>query len=366
MAITRSSYRGCLLGMAVGDAMGYTVDSRSWAEIQEDYGPNGLLGYDLVNGYAEITSYTQLCAFTCNGLLLGITRGQMLGKMAPFVKYIGLSSKEWAASQRPWGRPDKIFCWLLRKNEICRRHCMDTRMLDTLSRDPLGTPEEPRNNFSTPGGLTSAIGVGLFSGQGKMRLPELERLGAEAVALTHGSPTAFLSGALLAHIVALCLHHPNASLKMTFNKALDHVQEQFGHQYSQCFELTKAVRYAMTLADSPNISPVEAMESLECFYAHQVIAGAVYACLTNSEDFDRAMITAVNHSGRSAAVGAIAGAILGARMGEETLPEFYIECLEPAELLRELADDLFDGCPMEMGNKLFDLDWDHKYLHGGM
>ena len=40
----RSAYRGCLLGLAVGDAMGYTVDSKSWAEIQEDYGPNGLLG----------------------------------------------------------------------------------------------------------------------------------------------------------------------------------------------------------------------------------------------------------------------------------------------------------------------------------
>ena len=56
MALQQTSYRGCLLGMAVGDAMGYTVDARSWQEIQEDYGPNGLLGYDLVNGYADVTS----------------------------------------------------------------------------------------------------------------------------------------------------------------------------------------------------------------------------------------------------------------------------------------------------------------------
>ena len=118
MALQQSSYRGCLLGMAVGDAMGYTVDHRSWSEIQEDYGPNGLLGYDLVNGYADVTSYTQLAAFTCNGLLFGLTRGQMLGKMAPLVKYIGLSSKEWAASQRPWGRPDKSFCWLLQNRRL--------------------------------------------------------------------------------------------------------------------------------------------------------------------------------------------------------------------------------------------------------
>lgn len=73
----------------------------------------------------------------------------------------------------------------------------------------------------------------------------------------------------------------------------------------------------------------------------------------------------MNHSGRSAAVGAVTGALLGARMGESALPEFYMECLEPAELLLELADDLTNGCPMEMGSLLFDGDWDRKYLHGG-
>ena len=83
MAVPQLIYRGCLLGMAVGDAMGYTVASRSLQEIREDYGPNGLLGYDLMNGYAEIASYTQLPAFTCTGLLLGLTRGQLLGRMAP-------------------------------------------------------------------------------------------------------------------------------------------------------------------------------------------------------------------------------------------------------------------------------------------
>ena len=106
----RSLYRGCLLGLAVGDAMGYTVDSRSWREIQEDYGPNGLLGYDLVNGYADVTSYTQLAAFTCNGLLLGLTRGQVQGKMAPFYKYIALAHKEWSWSQRSWNRPEQSHC----------------------------------------------------------------------------------------------------------------------------------------------------------------------------------------------------------------------------------------------------------------
>jgi len=82
-------------------------------------------------------------------------------------------------------------------------------------------------------------------------------------------------------------------------------------------------------------------------------------------DFDRAMIVAVNHSGRSAAVGAIVGAILGIRLGDSALPEFYLEGLEPLEVLQELAEDMFTGCPLEKGSKLFDLDWDYKYLNGG-
>ena len=89
-----------------GDACWAWRWATPWA-IQENYGPNGLLGYDLANGYADVTSYTQLAAFTCNGLLIALTRGQMMGKMAPLVKYVGLSSREWMASQRPWERKER-------------------------------------------------------------------------------------------------------------------------------------------------------------------------------------------------------------------------------------------------------------------
>ena len=68
----------------------------------------------------------------------------------------------------------------------------------------------------------------------------------------------------------------------------------------------------------------------------------------------------------SAAVGAVTGALLGAKFGEEALPEFYLDCLEPTELLRELADDLAQGCPMEKASLLYDGDWDRKYRHAGM
>ena len=365
MANLQSAYRGALLGLAVGDAMGYAVDAKSWTEIQEDYGPNGLLGYDLVNGYADVTSYTQLAAFTANGLLLGLTRGQLQGKMAPFVKYVGLSHREWAASQRMYGRPERTFCWLFKKKEMCRRHCMDTWMLDTLSRTRLGTPEDPTNRFSTPGSITAAVGVGLFFNPDTMDLTENDRLGAEAVSLTHGNPLAFLPGAVVAHLVSQVLRDSETPLQTLVEQALEAFDDQFGSAYSQAGEILALVRQAIQMSRDWRVKPVEAMEKLRCETGAQVLAGAVYAALVGQHDFDTAMIAAVNHSGRSAAVGALVGAILGARMGEEALPEFYLECLEPAQLLRELADDLFTGCPMEQGDLFYDDDWDRKYIHGG-
>ena len=141
---------------------------------------------------------------------------------------------------------------------------------------------------------------------------------------------------------------------------------QFAPQYpAQCSELTTLLRLAVSMENDVSLTTWDVMEKLHCESAAQVLAGAVYACMAGGEEFDAAMIIAVNHSGRSAAVGAIAGALLGLRLGEAALPDFYLECLEPAETLRELADDLWTGCPMELGKRLFDADWDHKYVHGG-
>ena len=364
MRSKHSAYRGCLLGLAVGDAMGYSVDTKTWPQIQEDYGPNGLLGYDLVNGYADVTSHTQLAAFTCNGLLLGMTRGQVLGKMAPYVKYAAVGHKEWAMGQRRYDQPQRSYCWVFQIPELRRRHCTDTRMIDTLNRNSLGTMEQPRNKYDSAGSISTAVSAGLFADPNRMDQTEIDRLGAETVALTHGSPLAFLPGAVVAHLISSLLRDNVTPLEELVEDSLAALVKQFGREYVQVKEVCVLVRRAVSMANGGSLNHMEVMESLKCDTGAEVLAGAVYASLACREDFDGAMIVAVNHSGRSAAVGCLVGAILGARMGEDALPEFYMECLEAAPILRELADDLVQGCPMVKGNKLFDGDWDRKYLHG--
>ncbi|MBE6921919.1 MAG: ADP-ribosylglycohydrolase family protein [Ruminococcaceae bacterium] len=365
MAKKRSAYRGCLLGLAVGDAMGYTVNSHTLAEIREDYGPNGLQGYDPVNGYADVTSYTQLAAFTANGLLYGLTVGRSKGTMSPFINYIARSHWEWASSQAMMDRPARNLCWLFREKELCRRHCIDTRMKEIILRKQFGTPEERYNSMTNPSTITSAVAVGMFYDPEDMDRREMDRLGMEAIALTHGDPMAYLPGAAVTHLVSEALMHPKSELLTIIEGTMDAFREQFDHEYHrQVSQICNLVKMAVTMSREPGLAPMDAMEKLQCATGAQVLAGAVYALLAGNEDFDASLIIAVNHSGASAAVGALVGAVLGARLGVETLPEFYLECLECQDILRELADDLFQGCPIEKGDVFFDDEWDSKYCHG--
>ena len=349
--------RGVLLGLAVGDAMGHTVDRRSLEEIRNDYGPNGLLGYDLVNGYADITSYTQLAAFTANGLLLGLTRGQTKGRISSNIRYITLAIREWSRSQT-FSLPEKNYCWLSRVPEMKRKFCMDNRMLDALSKETLGSLDDPQYKSDHPGALTTVIPLALLQQDLELSQEELDRLGAETVALTHGEPEAYLSGAALTHMLCLLLQDPSTPIGELVQQTIDSVGLQFG-QGGRLWEL---LQLALTLAVSPNVTPMEAMETLGCRTAAEALAGAVYAVSTCGRDFDAAMITAVNHSGRSSAVGAIAGCMLGAILGDEALPEFYLESLEAAKPLMELADDMAAGFSEMVNRSMFDMDWDRKYL----
>ena len=352
-----AAYCGCLLGMAVGDAMGYTVDKKSWDEICEDYGPNGLLGYDLVNGGADVTSYTQLAAFVCNGFLLSSLRANP--SLHP--KYLMMSIREWAKSQQFRVNTEKTRCWIAQVPEMRRRYCMDTRVLDALSREVLGTPEKPVFRSLHPAMLTAAMAVGLCHDSARLEQEQVGRLAAETVALTHGEPENFVAGAFLAVALSRILQQPDAPLIPLYEQVCEDIEAQFSAQWPQTGKVTALVRQAISLTKDVELTPLAAMTLLGCTNAAECAAGAVYATVIHVANFDEAMIVSVNHSGRSAAVGAITGALLGAKLGVEALPEFYLESLEPVQALTELAVDLTQA---KQTLSIFDDSWDQKYVQG--
>lgn len=76
----RERFRGCLLGGAVGDALGAPVEFMSHAEIVRRFGANGIRDYAPAYGMSgAITDDTQMTLFTAEGLLRAHVRGCMRG-----------------------------------------------------------------------------------------------------------------------------------------------------------------------------------------------------------------------------------------------------------------------------------------------
>jgi len=67
----QNRFRGCLIGGAAGDALGFPVEFKNFVGIQETYGNEGITKFILFSGFdrALISDDTQMTLFTTNGLL---------------------------------------------------------------------------------------------------------------------------------------------------------------------------------------------------------------------------------------------------------------------------------------------------------
>ena len=123
--------------------------------------------------------------------------------------------------------------------------------------------------------------------------------------------------------------------------------------------MNKAVRLAETEIDN-----LKAIHSLgEGWVAEETLAIAVYCAIKYSENFEKAIITSVNHSGDSDSTGAVTGNILGAYLGFERIPKRFVDKLELKDIIIELADDLYNDCKLDWYSNKHDEIWEHKYLY---
>lgn len=325
-----TSYTGCLLGLAAGDGLGQ--------------------GPERINGYLPVSAYTQMAAYGCNGLLLGLTRGQMSGTMAPPVRYIAQALEEWAARQR-W-REGVVRCWISRSDRMDYRRCPEPEVLDVLTDGMTGTMEDPVSTLSGAGALMVAVAVGLFFDPERLPRREIQRMGAEAAALTHGDPEAFLSGAALAHLISRIVWDGQTDGEKLVKETAAMLKKRFGREYRQARTVSDRLRAALEKAKTGAEMTAPAGTACDC------LSGAVYGWLTCPAD----ILTALEKAAlRSSGEAAVLGALLGAAQGTQMLPEELLDGIECAQVLQELAEDMFRGCPMMKGSRIFDIEWDEKY-----
>lgn len=93
--------RGCLLGGAAGDALGYAVEFWGEDQIFSKYGKKGITEYELdkKTGKALISDDTQMTLFTANGLLVRETRGMSNGVAGSPRGYVAMAYDDWLRTQ---------------------------------------------------------------------------------------------------------------------------------------------------------------------------------------------------------------------------------------------------------------------------
>lgn len=357
-------YRGCLIGGAAGDALGYAIEFFDEKSIFSKYGESGITEYELTNGKALISDDTQMTLFTANGLLLGTTRGQLRGIMAPYPSYIAYCYKDWYRTQTERYPIDKetpyAYTWLVNIPELFHRRAPGNTCMSAISAGANGSVNEPINRSKGCGGVMRVAPVGLYFDNGIKPDSELDMIGAEAAAITHGHELGYIPAATLVHIIRR-LAHEDISIEEAVRSALKTTADMFrdvkdiGYYISL---MNKAVELS-----AKDISDLKAIHILgQGWVAEEALAIAVYCALKYPDDIDKALIAAVNHKGDSDSTGAIAGNIVGASVGLSGIPDKYKNNLELYDVIIEIADDLYNDCQMYEYSDYTDEIWVSKYV----
>lgn len=326
-------FAGCLLGGAVGDALGAPVEFLTWALIERAHGPLGIT--DFAAGHAgtgTITDDTQLALFTADGLLRGwLSAG---ADHAALQRETARAYQRWARTQ---GQEPAIDSgapgWLFGQRALHQRRAPGATCLTAL-REMRAHDARARNDSKGCGGVMRVAPVGLFAACLKHAGGTCDsfRLAADLAALTHGHATGCLAAGAFALVIELLVG--GASPPMALAAARARLRDERDHG-----ETLASLDRAADLAAS-SIAPADALARLgQGWVAEEALAVALYAMLV-ARTFRDGAIIAVNHGGDSDSTGAIAGNLLGASLGVAAIPAGWLDRLELREVIETIAADL--------------------------
>jgi len=360
-------FRGCLIGGAAGDALGYPVEFLSEHFLDVKFGKSGITEYMLRDGMARISDDTQMTLFTANGLLFGSTRGCVRGIMGKYRGYVSTAYREWYKTQMEsfkYCNRDFATCWLLNVPELFAERAPGNTCLSAIDAGCGGSPEYPINNSKGCGGVMRVAPVGLFFGESRKPPVAVDMIGADIAALTHGHEMGYIPAAMLVHIIRLVSHNDEITLKKAVLDSIRAMKKIFARaKHLPAF--LELIEKAMELAES-DVDDRTAIHALgPGWCGDDALAVAIYCALKYETDFDKALIAAVNHGGDSDSTGAITGNILGAYLGLSAIPEKYTKNLELLDVITEIADDLYYGCNLSEYTRPVDprdIAWEAKYV----
>ena len=282
-----NKFKGCLIGGAVGDALGYAVEFLPAVEIFRKYGSDGITEYELCNGVAEISDDTQMTLFTATGLLLGTTRGMTRGIMGDYTGYIVRRYSDWYRTQTEnYPLPEGChYSWLVNLPQMFSRRAPGNTCLSALSQGGNGTIEDPINQSKGCGGIMRIAPIGLYFCDKSLDPSEIDMIAAKSAALTHGHELGYIPAAMLAHII-LMIAERGDSISEAVSDAMRVIPTVFP-KAKHMGDLLMLVQKAVDLSKQ-NISDHDAIRQLgEGWVAEETLAIAVCCALKYSDDFEK-------------------------------------------------------------------------------
>lgn len=359
-------FKGCLIGGAIGDALGYPIEFiRNVNSIKNIYGQNGITRYKLTDGKAVISDDTQMTLFTANGLIWGKTRQNLKGISPTPVDCIYLAYQDWYQTQLRSEvknkEKDKI-SWIAELPELNVERAPGITCLNALSGNEKGTLDKKINDSKGCGGLMRVAPIGLLS-LNNYDSHNLGKIGAEVAALTHSHPLGIIP-AYVFTVLINTLTYTSKSLEESINYSLEVFKNNFkDYNVKESKIFLDLINKAISLSKK-DLEDINAIYELgQGWVAEEAFAIAIYSSLKYADDFEKAIVCAVNHDGDSDSTGAVTGNIMGTLLGLKNIPDYYLKDLELKDVILELAEDLFADCPVNEYNKNTDKYWLSKYLY---
>ena len=333
-----SRVRGCLLGGAIGDALGAPVEFMSGAAIEAAYGTGGVRTFQSMKPGGAVTvglvtDDTQMTLFTIEGLIRAITQMHVQG--LDFTNaVVHHAYLRWADTQT-YSDAQSTDGWLVQQSWLHARRAPGATCLAALqgrtARDR-GFGQAAVNDSKGCGGVMRSAPYGWLSGTGNHEW--IYDLACEGAGFTHGHPTGKVASGAFALLIAKLMNGDDL-----IPAARETLRFLEGRQDTA--ETTMSLSKGVELACRGEISR-GALESLGGgWIAEEALAIGVYAasCYREPAQAMDALSLAVSHGGDSDSTGSICGNILGALWGEAWLPEMLASQLEGRDTMMELADD---------------------------
>ena len=366
--------KGCIVGGAVGDALGYPVEFMDYHAILSQFGPHGINRYVFTDGIAQFSDDTQMTLFTATGLLAAESELNLkgIGNKNSWDHQVASHYVDWYWTQNHSPRKPHS-SWLFEVPELHDRRAPGTTCLGSLRNIVQGIDRE--NNSKGCGGVMRIAPVALCSDlRESMGADFMYTLGGAVADITHNHPLGFMSATMLVMLldkISKCgtaiNHGMLEKLVLTCITEIGNVKlhdEGQGDTYNKYLvpvgTLGRLMMLAVDLANG-NLPNEECIRELGGGWTgEEALAIAVYCALRHTDSFEDAVVAAVNHSGDSDSTGAICGNIMGLIHGYDAIPAHFKEHLELLPVLEEIATDLFTGSARTEDIK----SWKKKYLEG--